>query len=235
MQRARRVASVAVAASLAVVGLSACRSSPQVAAYIGKDRITENRVDAVLDDARAKTAAGAQGAAIKRQDVVDTLIGLDVLQEIAAKRNVTATAVAPADVAQAVGLRADAQYVTLNAQYRGFISAISTAATAATPTTADLRDVYDRLTKGGANPTNQSFQAFSSGISSQDAQTLAQTIGIRNYLQPEIAKLNTVVNPKYTSPELTLVSTQGSQGETIPLVVLSLAPSQGDPAVVDAS
>jgi hypothetical protein len=31
------------------------------------------------------------------------------------------------------------------------------------------------------------------------------------------------------------VSTQGSQGETIPLVVLSLAPSQGDPAVVDAS
>jgi hypothetical protein len=119
------------------------------------------------------------------------------------------------------------------ASIRGLLNAVGAGAKPAQPTEADLRDVYDRLTAGGGNPNGASFEQFSTGISAQDRQTLAQNIGLRNDLQPQIAKLNTVVNPKYSAPELPLVSTQGANGQELPLVVLPFAPSQGAPPVVD--
>jgi hypothetical protein len=239
MHLVRRLATVAVAATIAVAGLAGCRSAPSVAAYVGQDRISEDRVSAVYDEARnnAVTPAGGQQAppAIKRQDVVDTLIGLDVLRQIARQRGLSPTAIDPNQVAQAIGLKANAEYVRLYGEYRGLLNAVGSAAKPAQPSAADLRDVYNRLTAGGANPNGASFEQFAGGISEQDRQTLAQNIGLRNELQPQIAKLNTVVNPKYSAPELPLVSTQGADGQELPLVVLSFAPAQGKPPVVDVS
>jgi transcription-repair coupling factor (superfamily II helicase) len=109
MYRARRLATVALAASLAAAGLAGCRSAPSVAAYVGQNRISEDRVSAVYDDARdnAVTPAGDQQAAsaIRRQDVVDTLVGLDVMRDIAQRRGLKPTALDSNQVAQAVGLR----------------------------------------------------------------------------------------------------------------------------------
>lgn len=227
MQRVRRLASIAVVASLSVAGLAACRSSPQVAAYVGSDRITEDRVTKVLDDAKANQAAGAETAAIKRQDVVDTLVGLDVLQQVAKQRGVSAAAVSADTVAQSLGLKTNAELVGLTVQYHGLFSALTNGVQAATPTQADLRDVYDKLTAGGANPSNTSFQAFASSISQQDQTTLGQNIGLRNALQPAISKVDTTVNPKYVAPELTLVSTQGSGGGTVALVSIDFGQGGG--------
>ena len=232
MHRARRLATVALAASLAAAGLAGCRSAPSVAAYVGQDRISEDRVSAVYEEARAN-AAGQESPAIKRQDVVDTLVGLDVLREIARQRGLSPTALNADQVAQAIGVKANAEYVRLYSEYRGLLNAVGSGAKPAQPTAADLRDVYNRLTAGGANPNGATFEQFSTGITDTDRQTLAQNIGLRNDLQPQIAKLNTVVNPKYSAPELPLVSTQGPNGQELPLVVLSFAPSQGKPPVVD--
>jgi hypothetical protein len=236
MHRARRLATVALAASLAAAGLAGCRSAPSVAAYVGQDRISEDRVSAVYNDARdnAVTPAGGQAqSAIRRQDVLDTLVGLDVMRDIAQRRGLKPTALDSGQVAQAVGLKADAEYVRLYGEFRGLLNAVGTAAKPAQPTPADLRDVYNRLTAGGGNPNGATFEQFSTGITDTDRQTLAQNIGLRNDLQPQIAKLNTVVNPRYSEPELPLVSTQGADGREVPLVVLSLAPSQARPPVVD--
>jgi hypothetical protein len=239
MQRVRRLSAVAVATTLAVTGLSACRSEPTVAAYVGQDRITEDRVSGVLDEARQNkiTVAEGQQAApeLKRQDVVDTLIGLDVMREIAKQRGLTATALDRAQVAQAVGVKAGAEYVALYTEYRGLLNAAGAGGKPAQPTEADLRDVYNRLTAGGANPNGASFEQFAGSITQQDQQILAQNIGLRNDLGPEIAKLNTVVNPKYVAPELPLVSTQGPDGQPLPLVVLPFAKSTGSSTVVDVS
>jgi hypothetical protein len=232
MHRARRLATVALAASLAVAGLAGCRSAPSVAAYVGQDRISEDRVSAVYEEARANAAA-QNSPGIKRQDVVDTLVGLDVLREIARQRGLSPTALNAEQVAQAIGVKANAEYVRLYSEYRGLLNAVGSDAKPAQPTAADLRDVYNRLTAGGANPNGATFEQFSTGISDTDKQTLAQNIGLRNDLQPQIAKLNTVVNPKYSAPELPLVSTQGANGQELPLVVLPFAPSQGAPPVVD--
>ena len=52
MQRARRLATAVVAASLAVGGLSACRSEPTVAAYLGgTETVSEQEVQEIWDDA----------------------------------------------------------------------------------------------------------------------------------------------------------------------------------------
>lgn len=239
MQLARRVATVALTAAVAVTGLAGCRSAPGVAAYVGHGQISEDRVSAVLDEARANVitpATGQQSAsALKRQDVVDTLVGLDVMREIARQRAVTPTPLDAAQVAQGIGVKPDAEYVRLYSEYRGLLNAVGTGAKPAQPTEADLRDVYNRLTAAGANPNSASFEQFSTGISAQDRQTLAQNIGLRNDLQPQITKLNTVVNPKYSTPELPLVSARGPDGRELPLVVLSFAPSRGAPTVVDVS
>lgn len=238
MYRARRLASVAVTAALAVAGLSACRSAPDVAAYVGPAKITEQRVTDVLKGAQANqvtAASGQQVTPISRQDVVDTLVGLDVMRELAKKHNVTATTIDPAQVAQALGVRAQAEYVGLFTEYRGLLNALSTGIQPAQPTQADLRDVYTRLTKGGANPDGASFEQFTGGLAQQDQQTLAQNIGLRNKLEPEIGKLNATVNPRYKSPELPLVSTKTSQDKVLPLVVIRLAPATSQPPVVDVS
>ena len=82
MQRARRLASMVVVASLTVAGLSACRTEPSVAAYVGDSgRVTEKRVQQVWDDAQtALTDAGAPGGVpISRGDIVKTLVSADVI------------------------------------------------------------------------------------------------------------------------------------------------------------
>jgi hypothetical protein len=235
MYRARRFAAVAVAA-FAVTGLSACRSAPDVAAYVGSAKITEAQVGHLVSEASGKRTAGTQVPAPTRQDVVDTLVGLDVMKEIAKQKSLTPTAVPVDQLAQSLGLAATSEYVALSVQYRGLLGAVSSGAKPATPTEADMRDVYNRLTAAGGNPQGQTFQQFASGISAQDQQTLQQNIGLRNELQPQIAKLKTVVNPKYTAPQLPLVSLQDAQGNNVPLVVVSFAPAKKSdgPTVVDA-
>ncbi|MFC7531465.1 hypothetical protein [Actinoplanes sp. GCM10030250] len=64
MLRARRLASAVVAASLAVGGLSACRSEPNVAAYIGDGgQVSEQRVQEVWDEVRDGLTDSAEQAA----------------------------------------------------------------------------------------------------------------------------------------------------------------------------
>ena len=250
MQRARRLASTAVVAVLAVSGLSACRNEPDVAAYIGKTTISESRVDAIYDDAKTKLArsvaqVGAEQSAdpaaaaqepkltIGKADVVTTLVGLDVLRRIAEQQNLKATALPPEQLAQSVNLPADTEYVKVYGEYRGYLDAFAQKVQPAQPTEADLRDVYNRLNAGGATGEGGTFEQFASSLSEQDAQVLQQNIGLRNALNAEVQKLNTTVNPRYGTPELPLVSFRNADGRALPLVVLSFVAATASPAVTD--
>jgi hypothetical protein len=251
MQRARRLASTAVVAVLAVSGLSACRNEPDVAAYIGNTTISESRVDAVYDDAKDKLAAsvaqvGADQSAdpaaaaqqpkltIGKADVVTTLVGLDVQRRIAQQQNIKPTALPAEQLAQSVSLPADAEYVKIYGEYRGYLDAFAQKVQPAKPTEADLRDVYNRLNAGGAiGAEGGTFEQFAASLSEQDAQVLQQNIGLRNALNTEIHKLRTTVNPRYGNAELPLVSFRNADGNALPLVVLSFAAAPTSPAVID--
>jgi hypothetical protein len=72
MQRARRLASVVVVASLGVAGLSACQQAPTVAAYLGSlGQVSERQVQDVWDDAHAMLLKQAQDAQAKQQQQLD--------------------------------------------------------------------------------------------------------------------------------------------------------------------
>lgn len=91
----RRVPRVLVTGSLlalSVAGLSGCRTSPNVAAYVGQEQITVAQLDSAVDerlaDADVAAYAQANGAAFRRQ-VLTTLIDQRVFDGAAARYGVT--------------------------------------------------------------------------------------------------------------------------------------------------
>jgi hypothetical protein len=87
MQRARRLASVVVVASLGVAGLSACQQAPTVAAYLGSlGQISESQVQDVWDDAHAALLKQVQDDQAKQQAQLD-----DQARAKGAKPTATAT------------------------------------------------------------------------------------------------------------------------------------------------
>src|SRR6185436_8473030 len=125
MQRSRRLASMAVVACLAVAGLSACRSESSVAAYIGDTRTTEKRVQAVWDDARAALGGDAAVMPISRTDVVNVLVGADLMKRVAARHNAEVPPNLPFDeFATRLRLPAKAEYVQLYTQYYALVYAV---------------------------------------------------------------------------------------------------------------
>jgi hypothetical protein len=250
MRRARRLAATAVAAALAVTGLAACQSSPEVAAYVGREKIPQRRVDSVFADAKGKLAASVeqvraqQGGAspapekvelqISKQDVLATLVGLDVFRRIAQERGVQAVAQDSAQVAQTVSLPANTEFVRLYAEYRGLVDAFTKAAKPSVVTETDLRDVYERLkASGGLGAEGGTFEQFQQGLNQQNSQLLQQNVSVRNDLAPDVRKYHTRVNPRYNAIEVGLVNFRNPEGKTVPLVLLSLSTPSASPAVSD--
>jgi hypothetical protein len=257
MQRARRLASTAVVAVLAVSGLSACRNAPDVAAYVGNTTISEDRVNAIFDDAKKKLAAsvaqvGAEQSAdpaaapaqdpqlsIDKADVLMTLVGLDALRRIAEEKKIAPVALQAGQAAQEVNLPPDAEFVKVYGDYRAYLGAFAQSLGASLqsvqPTEADLRDVYTRLKNGGAIGAegDTSFENFVKTLPEQDAQVLQQNIGLRNALNTEVQKINTTVNPRYGAAELPLVQFRNAQGTATPLILLTFDDAEASPAVTD--
>src|SRR5690349_10209192 len=151
MQRARRLASVAVVASLAVAGLSGCRSEPTVAAYVGDTKITEDRVNSVYDEAQAAAVPAQQGEEpapqLTRAQVVRTLVSGEVLGAVAKARNLKL----PADIgvdqaASDLRIAPSAEYVRLYATAKAYVTLLrQDAPTTGEPADADLHQVFDVL------------------------------------------------------------------------------------------
>lgn len=91
-RRVPRVLATGILFALAVSGLSACRTSPNVAAYVGEDQITVAQLDSAVAgrvaDANIAAYAKANGAAFHRQ-VLTTLIDQLVYAEAARRYGVT--------------------------------------------------------------------------------------------------------------------------------------------------
>jgi SurA N-terminal domain/PPIC-type PPIASE domain len=93
-RRVPRIVLAGVAAVLAVAGLAGCRTSPQVAAYVGDETITvdqlQSAVDSRLEDDAVAAAVQAQPTAFTRQ-VLSLLVGEQVYADAAEHWGVTVT------------------------------------------------------------------------------------------------------------------------------------------------
>ena len=244
MQRARRLASVAVVASLAVAGLTACRSAPGTDAYIGAGAgsatISQDEVEALYKDARANgtgprtetDGSVTQPAQLSRQDILATLVGLDVLRKYGKDSGVTPQAVAPAQVASSLFLDPAAKYVPVYAQYEGYLEAAAAKVQPQQLTEAEVRDVYDRLNAAGVLP-NSTFESWAGNLDQSIQQLLGQRIGLQKQLAQVAAKMDIVVNPRY-QPSFSLLTPYAPTGKPIPLVEVPVGNSADAVPVADA-
>jgi hypothetical protein len=255
MQRARRLASTAVVAVLAVAGLSACRADPGVAAYLGGgETITEAEVEKVYDQAQdeltasreqvqqqATTGASGQPAApvelpFKQKDVLNALLTIDVLEQAAAAKGVQAAPEPTVEqIAQGSSYSPTWEYTKLYARTFQLRAALLPKVTPAPLTDADLRPVYDQLVAGGASDPTP-YEQFKSQLSDQNKQALQQSIGLRNELAKIVADDNVKLNPRYGDQQLVLLSAQAGNAD-VPLVQVSFAGAGAakSPFVTDVS
>jgi hypothetical protein len=249
MQRARRLASIVVVASLTAGGLSACRSEPSVAAYLGDSgRITEERVQAVWDNAfaavRDQAAAQPEASAapaklsITRGDVVRTLVSSDVLAEVAKRESVTLPAELPlGDYATQLRLPQEAEYVRLYAESDALLRELRTKAQAGAPepTDADLREVYDVLVSAKEIPADTTFEQFKTQLPAENRQLVKTATAVRNEVAEVTDTMKITVNPRYQPLGIPVLEFQTQDGALRPLVVVPLGAAGDNDPVTDIS
>lgn len=247
MQRARRLASAAVVATLAVSGLSACRSAPDVAVYFGSaQEITVAEVQRIFNDAKSKLStaqaaapdpSGAPPAAVPLTgtDVVSTLVSHDVAMRVARQRSVTLPAELPlAEVAQSIGLPADAEYVKLYAESRLLFNLLLQKATPATTGDAELQKVFEVFQATGAMQPGLTFEQFKGSVSPQAIETLGRAETVKTDVQAQLDQLKVRVNPRYEPAEVAVYSEPGPDQKPLNLVAVPLADTDSSP-VIDAA
>jgi hypothetical protein len=231
MRSARRLLAVAVVASLAVTGLSACRSAPAMAAYVGDVKIADTRAQAVFDEvhnaivAAGPSAAGAAPTEVTRTEVVAVLVGAELLPEIAKQQNVSLPADVPVEsYAAALSLPANTEYTRLYVQASVYAGLLLQKATGGpTPTDADLREVFDGLVKGsGGSSGDTTFEQFKGSLSAANTKAVQSALAVRQEITDAATKADLSINPRYQAASLPVLQTQLQQNG--PLVLLISAP-----------
>jgi hypothetical protein len=235
MHRVRRLASVAVVASLAVTGLSACRSQPNVAAYVGDQRITEARVQDVWDQARGATGLQAgKPFSIPRAEVVRVLVSRPVLDSVAAAEAITLPQLDYNAAAQATGVPATTDYTRTYAEVSALTDMIQEKGqgqNAPAASDADLQKVFQTLSSNGV--VNGDFANFKANLG-QNGPLVNTAVATGNKITKTATSMKVSVNPRYGQVDVTLHA-QTSDGQAVPLFEASLDPSSTPAPVVDQS
>ena len=207
MQRARRLASVAVVATLAVSGLAACRSQPDVAVYFGDtSAITVAEVQRIYNDVKSR---------------------LETAQQLALQRQ--------AEAGQALGLPADSEYLKLYVENRLLLNQLLSITKPVKASDADVQHVYDVFKETGAMDPSLTFDMFKQQVNPQALQTLGSAVAVRNDLQAQLDQLNVKVNPRYEPAEIDVYSESGPDNQPLSLVSVPLADADDASPVTDAA
>ncbi|MDG4789797.1 hypothetical protein O7626_28380 [Micromonospora sp. WMMD1102] len=243
MQRARRLASIAVIAVLGSTVLSACRSDSNVAVYLGDKKITEDEVTSVLDDVRSKASPAAEPAAIEqagatpapdapepktpsRAEVVGTLVMREVCLKLAADKGFKPSEQAPVErVAEATGLPANSRYVQLFSELDACRAGIPVTQPVA-PTKEELLDVVTRGRAAGVIPPDAKDGEAGQQL---DGDVLRRALAMRNVLTEALESTDVTVNPRYRPLEYPVLTFSDSS----PALVVPIGPAGSD-TVIDA-
>jgi hypothetical protein len=238
---------MAVIATLAVSGLSACRQAPDVAVYFGNTvQVPLAEVERIYSDAADRLAA-ARTAALEQQqqpaesapplqvpittaDVVGVLVSREIGNRLARQKNIAQPAAQdPAPVAQALGLPPDAEFTKLYAENYALYNALLQGAKPVQPTDADLRSVYDALKKAGSVAPDVTFDAFRSGISPQNQQLLSAGFAVRDDVETQLDEVDATVNPRFGAADVDVVVAQGENQQLFGLISVPIADQDVSP------
>ena len=241
MQRARRVALVAVLALVGGLALAGCRSQPGAAIYVGTATYSQKYVDN-LSEQLLKVPGFSRTDG--RQTVAQWIVMRDLGKRMVADNGWPAPNV---DTEAAKGQFQDAlqssepdtaaktvdsirPLIQLYAEFQGYNAAAQQHASPAQPTDADYADLYQRAKAAGLVEPGATEATYRESLGAQNDQLFRANIGLRNMYLKTIKKANVSVNPKYGPVELTLLHDSNNH----PLVVIPLNARTAAPAVVPA-
>ncbi|MDQ7908697.1 hypothetical protein RB614_29605 [Phytohabitans sp. ZYX-F-186] len=236
MNRGRRLASILVVASLGLGSLAGCQTETGKAAFVGDTTISEDRVSEVFDDAVAKTPkqepapeasaspAPAAELPVTRQEVVDLLVSLELARRVVKEKNMPPAKepTEPAEIAQALAVAGDSEYVKLWAEWLDLQTVITENTPRAQLTDAGIMKVYDALAKTGAIqaglPVEQVREQFGAAIFAEAAILVSTSLGA------EAEATDTKVNPKYdpVSAPMAVGTQQGPVFYNLPYITSDL-------------
>ncbi|WP_203782252.1 hypothetical protein [Paractinoplanes rishiriensis] len=240
MLRARRLASVAVVASLAVAGLSACRSEPSVVAYLGDTKVTDARVQEVYDEVQEKFVAPPGAPAgqpvrvpISRTDVAAALVSSQVLAQVAKERSVSLPAdLQLAEYAGSLSLPENTEYVRLFAETDGYVRVLrEKLQNAPEPSDEDLREVFDVLVATEQVNAAGTFEEFKSSLPPQNKQLVQTAAAVRNEIVKAADAMDIRINPRYQPLGIPVLQFQTQNGEVRPLLTAKLGSDEAAPVV----
>jgi len=222
----RRLLAAAVAGTLAVTGLAACRDQPTVAAYVGSVRLTNAQVEQMLGDFAADAPDGPGG---DRAKMVSDFVVREVSHRLAQEHGITVPAVDPAlltDVATEMHAKPGSA-TTLEAESITAYGAIAGLGTPQAPTDADKREIFDALVAAHLATADQ-YDQYQNGL---DAPQVRAALGMRPVLRDALHRYQVSVNPRYQPVGLPVLFVP-VQGQNVPLLFVPLL--DAPPAVVDA-
>ena len=249
MQRARRLASVAVVATLTVSGLAACRTQPAVAVYFGDtSAVTVSEVQRIYNDVKSKLqgqaeAGGTEPSAappvnvpVTGPQIVGALVTHDIVSRVAKAKNVAVPGELPlAQAGQALGLPPDAEYLKVYVENRLLLNQLLNTAKPVQASEADVKHVYDVFKDTGAMDPSLTFDKFKQQVSPQALQTLGSAVAVRNDMQAQLDQLNVKVNPRYGPAEIDVYSESGPDNQPLSLVSVPLSDTDASSPVTDAA
>ncbi|WP_326551468.1 hypothetical protein [Micromonospora sp. NBC_01813] len=208
MQRVRRLASITVIALVGVAALSACRSQPGVAAYVGDQQYSEEQVTDLVDEIAEQLGdqVGQEGAPPlpTRQQVVSALVLADVCRQLDVPAD--AQQISPDQYSQQTGLPADSEFVEAAAQVWTCITGLQTGELVE-PTQEELFDLVDRGRAAGVIPAEVSDSEAASQL---DGEQLRTALATRNTISDAVAEQDVTVNPRYRPLEFPVLSFQSN-------------------------
>jgi hypothetical protein len=190
----RRLLAVIAAGTLAVAGLAGCRNGPEVAAYVGSNRITHEQVRGIVDDLIKKEPSIADRRAELQQNVLQLLVVRDAARQYAQRQGITIPPADTATFAQQSQLPPDATYTTIAAEYSAALTAVEEKVKSVAPNEADQREAYHNATVNG-QPVTDKFEDVQQYF---NEEALGSTVGQRNLMRDMLQQANVVVNPRYS-------------------------------------
>jgi hypothetical protein len=214
----RRVA-VAVLTLCGGLIISGCRSQPTVAAYAGNEQITEQQLDAIVNQLRATPQQNPQGQAPSaipsRQEVLtDWALRRTCEAAQAGKPNATQE-IKPEEVVAAAPGWKDTTFATERAKMQTCLSRASVGAGGA-PTDAELKDIWDRAVARQLVRPGVTFDQIKDQLAG--APEVRQAVAVKHEIEGWGKAGNLTVNPKFQPLEFQ-VSDLGSQQPLVIAVV----------------
>ncbi|MCW2639782.1 MAG: hypothetical protein JWP76_2088 [Dactylosporangium sp.] len=240
MQRARRLALLAVLALVGTFALTGCRSQPGAAIYLGSTTYSQKYVDGLADQLQ-KASNLARGDV--RQSIAQWLVMRDLGKRMVADNHWPAPQVDEQSVTTQIqdGLRAGGQgdtkgtsvesfrpLIQVFAQYQAYRGVVQQHITLERASEADYADLYQRAKAAGQVPPGMDVATYAQSLGAQNEQAFQATLGLRKLYVEAIKKADLLVNPKYGLTELVLLSDQQNH----PMVVAPI--KAGQSAVVPA-